>query len=246
MLYLTGIIITFFLVVILAGAVFLRSAVMREVRIQRQQQNFMMAITHELKTPIAVTKLNLETLQKRKLDEAQQQKLIQNTIQENNRMNALCNNILLVSQIEDKRYHITKEDIELSELVKECINDFGNRFPQRHYIPDIADNILIKGDKFLLQLAVNNLIDNATKYSEKEKPGSLYNSSIHPGADQVRTRHHPRWFQNPGESNRSAPLLQSQPEVFCHFFQPEFLCRLNYKKQLSPFLNQLWPGYSLF
>ena len=44
-----------FLLVILAGAIFLRSAVMRQIRIQRQQQNFMMAITHELKTPISVS-----------------------------------------------------------------------------------------------------------------------------------------------------------------------------------------------
>ena len=45
-----------FILVILAGAVFLRSAVMRQIRIQRQQQNFMMAITHELKTPISISK----------------------------------------------------------------------------------------------------------------------------------------------------------------------------------------------
>ncbi|MEJ0081146.1 MAG: hypothetical protein WDM78_09420 [Puia sp.] len=53
-----------FILVILAGAVFLRSAVMRQIRIQRQQQNFMMAITHELKTPISITRLNMETLLK--------------------------------------------------------------------------------------------------------------------------------------------------------------------------------------
>ena len=53
-----------FLLLIVAGAVFVFRAVRRELRISQQQQNFMIAITHELKTPISVAKLNLETMQK--------------------------------------------------------------------------------------------------------------------------------------------------------------------------------------
>src|SRR6476659_3506850 len=89
-----------FLAVILVGAVFVFRATRRQFRLSRQQQNFMMAITHELKTPIAVTQLNLETLQKRKLDPEMQQKLISNTLEEANRLNVLCNNILLATQLE--------------------------------------------------------------------------------------------------------------------------------------------------
>jgi two-component system, OmpR family, sensor histidine kinase CiaH len=162
-----------FFLVIMAGAIFIFRAVRRQLRAGQQQQHFMMAITHELKTPIAVTKLNLETLQKRKLDETQQQKLIQNTIQEANRLNSLCNNILLVSQIEEKRYHITWEEINMSELVKDCVKDFVNHFPARAYLTDISTDIFVKGDKLLLQLAINNLIENATKYSPKEKPVAI-------------------------------------------------------------------------
>ena len=162
-----------FFLVIMAGAFFIFRAVRRQLRLGQQQQHFMMAITHELKTPIAITKLNLETLQKRKLDELQQQKLIQNSIQETNRLNALCNNILLVSQIEDKRYHIIKEEINFSKLIHDCVQDFSSRFPQRTYKTEIADDIFIKGDTLLLQLAANNLIDNATKYSDKERPVTI-------------------------------------------------------------------------
>jgi two-component system, OmpR family, sensor histidine kinase CiaH len=158
-----------FFLVIMAGAFFIFRAVRKQLKAGQQQQHFMMAITHELKTPIAVTKLNLETLIKRKLDETQQQKLLQNTIQETNRLNALCNNILLVAQIEDKRYHVIKEEINLSELVNECVQDFVNRFPQRTFATEIANDVFIKGDKLLLQLAINNLIENATKYSGKDK-----------------------------------------------------------------------------
>lgn len=160
---------TVFFLVIMAGAFFIFRAVRRQLKLGQQQQHFMMAITHELKTPIAITKLNLETLQKRKLDEAQQQKLIQNTIQESNRLNALCNNILLVAQIEEKRYHATREEINLSELISDCVKDFMTRFPLRTYAMQVSDDIFIKGDKLLIQLAANNLIENATKYSPKEK-----------------------------------------------------------------------------
>jgi two-component system sensor histidine kinase CiaH len=57
---------TFFLLIV-AGAFFVYRAASRELKLSRQQQNFMMAITHELKTPIAIAKINLETLQMRKL-----------------------------------------------------------------------------------------------------------------------------------------------------------------------------------
>jgi two-component system, OmpR family, sensor histidine kinase CiaH len=157
-----------FLLLIITGAVFLFRAVRRQFKSSQQQQNFIMAITHELKTPIAVTKLNLETLQKRKLEESQQQRLIQNTIQEANRLNTLCNNMLLASQIEAGGYSISTEDINLSELINNCVNDFSTRFPQRNFSTDIHDNLFVNGDKLLLEMAANNLIDNAIKYSPKE------------------------------------------------------------------------------
>ena len=69
-----------FLAVIIIGAVFMYRAVRRQFALQRQQENLMMAITHELKTPIAVAKLNLETLQRHQLDETRRQKLIQMTL----------------------------------------------------------------------------------------------------------------------------------------------------------------------
>jgi K+-sensing histidine kinase KdpD len=157
-----------FFLVIMAGAFFIFRSVRRQLRVGQQQQHFMMAITHELKTPIAITKLNLETLLKRKLDETQSQKLLQKSIQETNRLNALCNNILLVSQIEDRRYNITEEAIHLSELVTDAITEFSSRFPQQAYHAAVTKDIFIKGDKLLLQLAINNLVDNATKYSGKD------------------------------------------------------------------------------
>lgn len=157
---------TFLLIV--TGAVFVFRAINRQLRQSQQQQNFMMAITHELKTPIAVTKLNLETLQKRTLNAEQQQKLIGVTIQEANRLNALCNNILLTSQIEAGDYAIIKEEIDFSSLAGDCVQNFILRFPNKKINADVQGAAFIEGDKLLLELAINNLLDNAIKYSGKE------------------------------------------------------------------------------
>lgn len=157
-----------FLLMILAGAVYVFRIIRKQLVQSEQQKNLMMAITHELKTPIAVTRLNLETIQMRKLDAAQQQKLIRNTIQETNRLNTLCNNMLFMSQLDYGSSTLTTEKIDLSELAQDCASDFISRFPDRKIEYDIRDEIIITGDKLLLQLAINNLLDNAIKYSGKE------------------------------------------------------------------------------
>jgi len=164
--------VTFFLL-IMAGAFFVFRAVRRELRISREQQNFMIAITHELKTPISVAKLNLETMQKRKLDEPQQQRLIQTTLEETNRLNALCNNMLLSSQIEAGGYRLTNEETNISELIGGCAQDFVRRYPQQKIDANIAPDIFISGDRLLLQMLANNLIENAIKYGAKELPVSV-------------------------------------------------------------------------
>ncbi len=159
-----------FLLLIIAGAIFVFRAVRRELRLSAEQQNFMMAITHELKTPIAVSKLNLETMQRHKLDETQQQRLLQNTLEETNRLDTLCNNLLLSSQIEAGGYRAVNDEQDFSALVNECADGFIRRYPQREITKDIESNVFVNGDPFLLQMAINNLLENAIKYSPKEKP----------------------------------------------------------------------------
>lgn len=159
-----------FFLLIVVGAVFVYRAVRRQLKDSQEQQNFMMALTHELKTPIAVAKLNLETLQKRKLDDQQQQRLLQTTLQETNRLNALCNNMLLSSQIEAGGYRITDEETNFSELVNTCVQDFTTRFPQHTISFSIKEELFVQSDRLLLQMLVNNLVDNAIKYSPRELP----------------------------------------------------------------------------
>jgi signal transduction histidine kinase len=157
-----------FLLVLLIGALYVYREVRRQIRLQLQQQNFMMAVTHELKTPIAVTKLNLETLQKHKLDETKQQKMIQAALQETNRLDTLANNILVASQLEGGGYVQVKESLDLSSLVQQSMQDYRLRFPERRWEAHIEPGISIYGDFLLLQMLVNNLVENALKYSPRE------------------------------------------------------------------------------
>ncbi len=157
-----------FLLLILLGAVFVYRATRKQLLLSQQQQNFMMAITHELKTPIAVTRLNLETLQKRRLEEAQQQKLIGNTLQETNRLNQLTNNILMASQLEAGNYRQQKSLIDISQLAEEAVREFKTRFPKRQIDDSIETGLEVSGEQSLVQMLMTNLLDNAVKYSDKE------------------------------------------------------------------------------
>ncbi|MFM2363162.1 MAG: hypothetical protein RLZZ316_2064 [Bacteroidota bacterium] len=156
-----------FLFLIFVGAIFVYRAVKRQLKATQQQQNFMMAVTHELKTPIAITRLNLETLQKHKLDEPRQQKLIHSSLQETNRLNTLANNILISSQLDGGGYTLTKEELNLSLLATQTITAFKSRFTDRTLEELIEDEIDISGDTLLLEILINNLLENAVKYSAK-------------------------------------------------------------------------------
>ena len=129
-----------------------------------------MAVTHELKTPISVARLNLETLKRYQLDAEKQAKLIDTSLQETLRLDMLINNILISSQLDGKAYQQSKEELNFSDLLQTEIKQFSNRYPTRQVPTDIESDIYLNGDALLLKLLVSNLLENANKYSEKEKP----------------------------------------------------------------------------
>ena len=128
----------------------------------------MMAVTHELNTPMAITKLNLETMQKHHLEEEKRQKLLRSTLQEIHPLDTLANNILVSSQLDAGRYTTPKEELNFSDLVSKAGEEFKNRYPNRQWSIDVEQEADITGDANLLQILVSNLLENAAKYSPRE------------------------------------------------------------------------------
>lgn len=160
-----------FLFVILLSAGIVYFAYYRQRQVSKLQQNFMLSVTHELKTPIAGIKLNMQTLDKRKLDETTQQKLIKSSVEETNRLNDLCNNILIATQLDDNKKAIYSEDINLVQLIDEQIAEMTNRYPNLEIITDIqSPSYSFNGDKTLWKMVLSNLMENARKYSPNQTP----------------------------------------------------------------------------
>jgi K+-sensing histidine kinase KdpD len=158
------------LVLFLLGAIYVYRSLMKQLRYADQQQNFMMAVTHELKTPIAISHLNIETLLKRELDTAQQSKLLEATLKETKRLDHLSTNILLTAQLDMGQYEANKQLVNISELVKQTIKSFQERYPSRVCNTLVEDAMEIQGEPLLIQLLVNNLMDNANKYAPITEP----------------------------------------------------------------------------
>ncbi|MCX6203362.1 MAG: HAMP domain-containing sensor histidine kinase [Bacteroidetes bacterium] len=154
-----------FLLLFLLGAIYVYRSLLKQLRYADQQQNFMMAVTHELKTPIAISHLNLETLLKRDLDTTQQLKLLEATLNETKRLDSLSTNILLTSQLDMGQYEANKQEIDLSQIVRQSIKSFQERYPLRKCNTMVQDAVYIQGEPLLIQLLINNLLDNANKYA---------------------------------------------------------------------------------
>jgi signal transduction histidine kinase len=130
----------------------------------------MMAVTHELKTPIAVTKLSLETLKRHQLDEDKKNKIIHQAINETERLDTLCNNILLSSQLDAGGYQLSKNNVNISGLLNSIVEAYANRYPERSFQHQIEKGLHCIGDEFLIRIAINNIMGNAVKYTPSHAP----------------------------------------------------------------------------
>jgi len=158
-----------FVVVFLVGAYNLHKSVNRERKLQEQKKNFLLSVTHELKSPLASIKLLLQTIQKRDLTKAQIMDFIDKSLLDIERLDDMVENMLLASKIDNRSYTFPKAKFNLSVLVDSIVNRLqltkcdGN---QQIINAEIEPKIEITGDKFALTSVVTNLIENAVKYSK--------------------------------------------------------------------------------
>lgn len=157
---------TVFLLILLFGVYQVRKSIKRESELTNQKSNFILSVSHELKTPIAATKLQIQTLIKHDLDRDKQKELLNNALTENNRLHKLVDNVLMANQIENNNLSIQKENLNLSELLENTVKRyFSEPLEKKHISLNIEPNIFYSGDKELLPSIFINLIENAIKYS---------------------------------------------------------------------------------
>mgnify|MGYP003899945755 CR=1 FL=1 len=104
-----------FLLILSFGIYRIRKSISKELAFQQQQQNFLLTITHELKTPIAALKLYIQTLQKHNLSDDKKEVILKGALEENERLSNLIENILNASKAENKLFQLQKEDAAKSE-----------------------------------------------------------------------------------------------------------------------------------
>ena len=93
------------------------------------------------------------------------EKILKSSLQEINRLNTLTGNILVSAQLEGGSYLFNREELNFSQAVTDSCQDFQNRFPGRPWKNELEPGLFISGDPLLMQILVNNLIENAVKYS---------------------------------------------------------------------------------
>ncbi len=166
----SGVIITVFLLMVAFSLAFwyLFHTVSRLRTIEEMKDDFVSNMTHELKTPIAIAYsandalLNYDTAN----DPDKKKKYLMIANKQLKRLGELVENILAMSMERRKTMKLKPEDIQLREFVEEIASAQRMRGDKDIDINvNVADNIIVEADKTHLANVLNNLIDNAIKYS---------------------------------------------------------------------------------
>jgi signal transduction histidine kinase len=153
-----------FLLILSFGIYRIRKSISKELAFQQQQQNFLLTITHELKTPIAALKLYIQTLQKHNLSEDKKEVILKGALEENERLSNLIENILNASKAENKLFQLQKEEVDLVALSNAIIHRYHSRFNSSLIELNTPHKVVGAFDQHMLETILINLLENAIKY----------------------------------------------------------------------------------
>jgi len=154
-----------FLAILTWGSYLTLRSIRKEVGLARQQKNFLLSITHEFKSPLASIKLYLQTILRHELEKPKFESFINSAIHDTERLNNLVENALMANIIDHTGYAFSKEDLNLSAFLRLMIQRYQG-LPDHHTVESkIEDNIGLQADKNAFSVLINNLIENAAKYS---------------------------------------------------------------------------------
>src|SRR5580692_7125329 len=162
-----------FFALIIAGIIVYTVFLVREIHKNEQQDSFLNAVTHELKTPIASLRLYLETLETRQLTESQRQDFYRIMLEDTDRLHGTVEQILKAGEARQASSKKNWEQVDFSAIVAET-EDLTRL---RHHLPDEGlqfagsadEKIYLRGNPQELRTAVFNLVENAVKYSGEKK-----------------------------------------------------------------------------
>ena len=136
-------------------------------RLQELQNTFVSIVSHELQTPVAIIKGYAGTL--RRPDASWSPAVVQRVAgtieQECDRLTRLITDLLDLSRIQAGRVAMSFHSVDLAELITEVVEGMRARAGRVVEIEKAAALPVIRGDYDKLRMALNNLLDNAAKYS---------------------------------------------------------------------------------
>ena len=137
----------------------------QEIAFQRaeneRQSKFMAMLSHELKTPLAVIKLAVDSGLKNNRYETHANKAITD-------LNQIIDRSVQMSRLDQGSYPIQKTELNVSDLLQSLLGVQAHRFELV-----MPSNLKIQSDPFLVQIILGNLIENALKYSKEESSISI-------------------------------------------------------------------------
>lgn len=155
-----------FFLILLFGLWKIRHSIQKDIALSKRQNNFLLSVTHELKTPLATNKLYLQTLVKRTdLPEVKKQELLTGALTENKRLEGMIENILTATRLDNSNVDVHKEFINVSERVQLILDKWSKeRLSINTAIEsDVEGNI----DSSVIEISLLNLLANALKYSHE-------------------------------------------------------------------------------
>jgi two-component system, OmpR family, phosphate regulon sensor histidine kinase PhoR len=170
-----------FFAIIIIGLWQIRKSIKKELKLSERQKNFLLSVTHELKTPLASNKLFLQTIKKRDLDEEKRNDLLDKAISENVRLENMIDNILNATRIEHNTVYINREIFNLETLLNTIVERFQRVYNAKNIHTNIAKGLWVKADSAMIETVIVNLIENALKYAGEN--GEIYVNADKKGAD---------------------------------------------------------------
>ena len=165
---------SFFLLVLLGGLTVLTRTIRHDAELRARQQNFLAAVSHEFKSPLASMRLSAETLLLR-VGDADVQRLASRMLDDGDRLLRMVDNLLDTTRLEEGRHSLVRERVVLRDIVAHCVEEIAERARHNNIAveTDIAEDFVLNADRTALETVLRNLLDNAVKACVAGEGGAI-------------------------------------------------------------------------